>query len=118
MSLKKKLLIISIMFMVVFSFVAFNLKVSAISGGTQLNWNDIDNDGDDESSRIPTDNSGNQTPIDNPGNSTNGNGTNNNANTPGQLANTGLEDLPWAIMVVCVVSTVFAYKKIKEYKDA
>lgn len=39
-----------------------------------------------------------------------------NTNTPGQLANTGLEDLPWLVIGACVVSAIFAYKKVKEYK--
>lgn len=37
-------------------------------------------------------------------------------NTPGELANTGLEELPWLLIGVCVVSAIFAYKKIKEYR--
>ena len=47
-------------------------------------------------------------------NSTNSNASNNN---PDQLADTGLEDWPWIIIAICAISTVFAYKKIKEYKE-
>lgn len=38
-------------------------------------------------------------------------------NNPNELANTGLEDLPWLVIGVCVISVVFAYKKIKEYNS-
>ena len=43
------------------------------------------------------------------------NTTNTNTNNPTQLADTGLEDLPWVIIGICAVSAIFAYKKIKEY---
>ena len=42
---------------------------------------------------------------------------NNTTNTPGQLANTGLEDLPYLLITLLVVSAIFAYKKIEEYKS-
>ena len=42
---------------------------------------------------------------------------NNATNTPGQLADTGLEDLPYLLITLLVVSAIFAYKKIEEYKS-
>lgn len=50
-------------------------------------------------------------------NETSNNTANKNANTnkPSEMANTGLEDLPWITIVACGAVAVFAYKKIKEY---
>lgn len=42
---------------------------------------------------------------------------NTNTNTPGQLANTGLQDLPYLVITLLIISAIFAYKKIKEYKS-
>ena len=56
-----------------------------------------------------TDNTQNQA---NTANSTINSTTNNTA-----MPNTGVEELPWMIIVICVVSAVFAYNKIKEYKE-
>ena len=41
--------------------------------------------------------------------------TNKNTNT-GDMPDTGIEDAPWLIMLICAISAGFAYKKIKEYK--
>lgn len=54
--------------------------------------------------------------VDGTSNQTVANNSNTNTNTPGELANTGLEELPWVLIGVCVVSAIFAYRKIKEYK--
>lgn len=41
-----------------------------------------------------------------------------NANkNPNELAHTGTGDLPWVIMGICAVSAIFAFKKVKEYKE-
>lgn len=45
------------------------------------------------------------------------NTVNNTTNTPGQLADTGLEDLPYLVITLLVISAIFAYKKIEEYKS-
>ncbi len=121
MSLKKKSLIISIIVLMLFALITFNLKVSANdnSGYLDLTTRPDNENTDDE---IPVDTPTTPAPTTQDGNGNNNNGNSNvdgnNTNEPGQLANTGLEDLPWAIIAVCAVSTVFAYKKIKEYKDA
>lgn len=47
---------------------------------------------------------------------TNNSSANNNTNTPGQLADTGLENPAWIVIGICAVTAVFAYAKIKEYK--
>lgn len=54
--------------------------------------------------------------VDGTSNQTVANNSNTNTNTPGELANTGLEELPWVLIGVCVVSAIFAYRKIKEYR--
>ena len=43
------------------------------------------------------------------------NNTRANTNT-GDMPDTGIEDAPWLIMLICAASAGFAYKKIKEYK--
>lgn len=48
---------------------------------------------------------------------TNTNAVDNNTNKSGQLANTGLEDLPYLLITILVISAIFAYKKIEEYKS-
>lgn len=117
MSLGKRELIISIVALVVFVVISINVVALATntgniqfnewtSGSTNTNTNqtiDITNsikDGETNIS-IPT--------------NTN---TNSNTNASGNLANTGLEDeLPWLVIVLCGVSAIFAYKKIKDYNN-
>lgn len=41
--------------------------------------------------------------------------TANNTNEPGELANTGLEDLPWVVFGLLAILAVFTYRKVREY---
>lgn len=41
----------------------------------------------------------------------------NNATSNEQLANTGLEELPWLVIAILGVSAVYAYNKVREYKQ-
>ena len=119
MSLGKRELIISIVALVVFVVISINVVALATntgniqfnewtSGSTNTNTNqtiDITNSIKDGETNIivsiPT--------------NTN---TNSNTNASGNLANTGLEDeLPWLVIVLCGVSAIFAYKKIKDYNN-
>ncbi len=118
MNLKKKELVISIIMILAFLFVGFNLSVfaTASTGNQTLTFPSLNQN-----------NSTQQIPIisgNNAGNSSqNGAGTviptntnNTNANNSAQeVPNTGIEDLPWLIIGVCAVSAIFAYKKIKDY---
>lgn len=40
-----------------------------------------------------------------------------NNTTPDELANTGLEDLPYLVITLLIASAVFAYRKVKEYRQ-
>ncbi len=117
MSLKKKCLVISIVVLMLFTLISFNLKVSA----TQLNLSDFEvGGGNNTDNEIPIEPATPTTPVNTnqSGNSNSNQNVNANVNEPEQLANTGAEDLPWVIIAICVVSAIFAYKKIKEYKNA
>lgn len=109
MNLKKKELVISIVMVIVFSIIGLNLSVFASNGQTQIEFPSLTNQNNATGNTIQVIN-----------NTTNTNATGtieiaNNTNNPGQLANTGLEDLPWLVIAVCAVSAVFAYNKIREY---
>ena len=117
MNIKKRELIISIIMIIAFIILSFNFSVSATNLGAEPNKVTL---------TIPTTNLNNTNMIevvDNtnsiPTNNTTivNTNTNSNTNTPGQLANTGLEDLPWLVIGLCAVSAVFAYSKIREYKS-
>ena len=118
MNLRKKELIVSVIIIIAFVFIGMNVNVMATvldaSNGWNFNTSVNDNGlivvepGKDTEVVVNTVNKANTT------NTTNK--TNNN--TPGQLANTGLADAPWLIIAICAASTVFAYNKIKEYKDS
>lgn len=123
MNLKKKELIFSIIIMVIFLAIGLNISVFATNDDERqninLNFNNIQNSQD---TQIPVNNSTtniggsvqvNNTTLIKDAEVTNTNNT--NTNNPNQLANTGLDDLPWVIIGVCAVSAIFAYKKIKEY---
>ena len=133
MNLKKKELIVSIVLIIVFLVIGFNISVLATNDGNgiqniSMNFSNIQNT---QNTQIPV-NTTNTTQIpvnvntsgsiqitnstlikDGEVNTTNT--TNTNTNNPTQLADTGLEDLPWVIIGICAVSAIFAYKKIKEY---
>lgn len=115
MSLGKRELIISIVALVVFVVISINVVALATntgniqfnewtSGSTNTNTNqtiDITNSIKDGETNIN---------VSIP--------TNTNTNASGNLANTGLEDeLPWLVIVLCGVSAIFAYKKIKDYNN-
>lgn len=119
MNFRKRELIISIVALVVFVIISINVVALATntgniqfnewtSGSTNTNTNqtiDITNSIKDGETNI------------NVSIPTNTN-TNSNTNASGNLANTGLEDeLPWLVIVLCGVSAIFAYKKIKDYNN-
>lgn len=60
---------------------------------------------------------GGDTTSTNTNTNTNTNAVDNNTNKSGQLANTGLEDLPYLLITILAISAIFAYKKIEEYKS-
>lgn len=112
MEINKKELVITIFLIVVFligaisltSFAAENVDYAQLLDG----WTNIsDNDDEPNNENIPQ----NIQIKDNENKNTNA-----NENTPGELANTGLESLPVAIIAICGISAIFAYKKIREYK--
>ena len=126
MNLKKKELIFSIIIMVIFLAIGLNISVFATNDDERqninLNFNNIQNS---QNTQIPVNNSTtniggtiqvNNTTLIKDAEVSNTNNANTNKNNPNQLANTGLEDLPWVIIGLCAVSAIFAYKKIKEYK--
>ncbi len=122
MNLNKKELIISVILILILALliIGFNANVLATSSNTAGSLNDYLNlswgAGNNSNNNIP------QIPINNTNNTSNEvqnipvNNSVNNTNTPGKVPNTGLEDAPWLIIGICVVSATFAYKKIKEYK--
>jgi len=120
MNLKRKELIISVIMLVIFLFIGLNVSVFATSNNNQFN-NLILTPSTNNSTRVnmiiieeSNSTSNNSTEI--VLNTVTTNNSSNNTNQPGQLANTGLEDLPWVIIAICAVSALFAYKKVKEYK--
>ena len=121
MKLKKKELIISVIMLIVFLVAALNLAVLATSddGSQNILFPPANNSLNNNLNIITPGN--NTTDDENTGNSINipikDGELNENTNTPTEVPNTGLEDLPWVIIGICAVSAIFAYKKIKEYKE-
>lgn len=118
MSLGKRELIISVVALVVFAVISINVVALATNTGNNIQFDEWTSGG--------TNTNNNQT-IDRTNTikdgETNTNGvaptnTNTNTNASGNLANTGLEnELPWLVIVLCGVSAIFAYKKIKDYNN-
>lgn len=103
----KKQLIVSVLVIAAFLVISLNLSVLAANPGfsnlvlgnnTQQTGNSAQ--GNDVIETVNTSNAVNNASV----------------NTPDKLANTGLESLPWLAIGVCVVTAVFAFAKIKEYK--
>ena len=121
MKLKKKELIISVIMLIVFLVAGLNLAVLATSddGSQNILFPPANNSLNNNLNIITPSN--NTTDDENTGNSINipikDGELNENTNTPTEVPNTGLEDLPWLIIGICDVSAIFAYKKIKEYKE-
>ena len=125
MNLKKKELIFSIIIMVIFLAIGLNISVFATNDDERQNINlNFINIQNSQNTQIPVNNSTtniggtiqvNNTTLIKDAEVSNTNNANTNKNNPNQLANTGLEDLPWVIIGLCAVSAIFAYKKIKEY---
>ncbi len=121
MKLKKKELIISVIMLIVFLVAGLNLAVLATSddGSQNILFPPANNSLNNNLNIITPSN--NTTDDENTGNSINipikDGELNENTNTPTEVPNTGLEDLPWVIIGICAVSAIFAYKKIKEYKE-
>lgn len=121
MKLKKKELIISVIMLIVFLIAGLNLAVLATSddGSQNILFPPANNSLNNNLNNITPGN--NTTDDENTGNSINipikDGELNENTNTPTEVPNTGLEDLPWVIIGICAVSAIFAYKKIKEYKE-
>lgn len=102
-----KKLIIGLAVIVIFSIVGLNMNALASTvenpfGNTTFSGNVVDTD--DSTNGIEKVNT-----------VKNDNNVANNT-TPGELANTGLEDLPYLVIVLLVASAIFAYKKVKEYR--
>ena len=121
MKLKKKELIISVIMLIVFLVAGLNLAVLATSddGSQNILFPPANNSLNNNLNIITPGN--NTTDDENTGNSIiipiKDGELNENTNTPTEVPNTGLEDLPWVIIGICAVSAIFAYKKIKEYKE-
>ena len=121
MKLNKKELIISVIMLIVFLVAGLNLAVLATSddGSQNILFPPANNSLNNNLNIITPGN--NTTDDENTGNSINipikDGELNENTNTPTEVPNTGLEDLPWVIIGICAVSAIFAYKKIKEYKE-
>lgn len=114
MELKKKELVMSILLLVVFlvgamSFSVFAAELELPFNSSNSANNTENNVANDTVNQIPTQNANT-----NAGANTN---TDANTNTPDKLADTGLESLPLALIAVCGISAIFAYKKIREYKS-
>lgn len=104
MKLNKMKLIISVIAIIAFLSISLNMNVWAAALTLEIPNTENNVSGD----LIEV--------VDGTSNQTVANNSNTNTNTPGELANTGLEELPWLLIGVCVVSAIFAYRKIKEYK--
>ena len=124
MKLRKKELIISVIMMIVFLIVGFNLAVLATSddGSQNILFPPANNNINTPNIITPGNNTADEENNENTGNTINipikdGEIGNANTNTPTEVPNTGLEDLPWVVIGICAVSAIFAYKKIKEYKE-
>ena len=117
MKLIKKELIVSVIIIIAFVFIGMNVSVMASSSLDVNGWNF--NTSINDNGLIEVEQGNKDQEVVNTANKTNANVANKtNNNKPGQLADTGLADAPWLIIAICAVSTVFAYNKIKEYKDS
>ena len=121
MKLGRKELVMSIFIFAILLIAGFNLSVLATSGNEQtFNYTFGQNNTSNNLITIS-----NNTNTITPGVNNNNENTQENtikivnktenANTPDKAPNTGVEDLPWVVIGVCVISAIFAYKKIKEY---
>lgn len=115
MNLRKKELIVSVIIIIAFIFIGMNVNVLATSLDVN-GWNFNTTVNDNGLIEVETGNKDEEVVV-NTANTTNKTKNNTN-NTPGQLADTGLADAPWLIIAICAASTVFAYNKIREYKDS
>ena len=95
-----------------------NVSVLATGASVDYPWNNMPKNTDNNSDLIEVVGNKDEEVVVNNSSRTNNTNTTNNANKPGQLADTGLEDAPWLIIAICAVSTVFAYNKIREYKNS
>jgi len=112
MELKKKELIVSILFVVIFLIGTISLSVFAAENNETgnktlgLNWVSTNNTDNKELNQITIQNVNTNKDVN----------VNANTNVPDKLADTGLESIPLAVIAICGISAIFAYKKIKEYK--
>lgn len=114
MEIKKKELLLTILLIVVFlvgaiSLTSFAAENSDYNQFLNSGWSNISNDDELNNENIPQN-------IQIKDNENKNDNVNTNDNTPGELANTGLESLPIAVIAICGISAIFAYKKIREYK--
>lgn len=107
MKLKKKELVISIVMIIISLFIGLNLSAFAATGSQTVSFPSLNQNTDDTMGNLITINT--STPTQNTSNVTT------NTNTTQTVPDTGLEELPWLIIGICVVSAIFAYKKIKDY---
>lgn len=117
MKLNKNDLIISLIAMIIFICIGFTATVYATNNGTQnMSWNFLgqNNSANNLIQVVETNNTTQNTIQYVSNNTTNTNVANNNTN---KVPNTGLEDLPWVVIGICAISAIFAYNKIKEYKN-
>jgi len=107
MSLKKQL-VVSIVMVIIVGLCINVTEVMALNNPYETNFSG------GNTPTTNTSNPGNDIPRNNttPANNVAGNNT-----ADENLANTGLEDLPYLVITLLTVSAIFAYKKIKEYNQ-
>ena len=114
MSSGKSELIISVVALIVFVVISINVVALATDTSNSLEFNDWPSGGTNTDTNQTID----RTNTTKDGETNTNDVTTTNTNASGNLANTGLEnDLPWLVIVLCGVSAIFAYKKIKEYNS-
>ena len=121
MDLKKKELIISLVMVIAFIIIGLTMSSFATQNFEYPSSNTNTSGNNSTLIEVRTSNNTsntrtNTTTVNNTINSnTSTNRTNTNTNTS-SMPNTGVENLPWAVIAICGISAIFAYKKIKEYK--
>lgn len=104
----KKVLVVALVAMVALLVLGVNVLAATESGTLQIKPLVSNNTTNNTTNELAGTNQSGQVIL--------SNNTSNNVSTE-KVPDTGLADLPWlAIIAVCAISAVFAFKKIKEYK--
>lgn len=117
MNINKKNLIITIIMIVAFIALSFNLSVSAVNANAGFSNITLTTNTNSVNSTNMIEIVDNTNTIQVTDTNTNTTVVNTSNTTPEEVPDTGIEDLPWLVIGICAISAAFAYNKIKEYKS-